>query len=91
MWVSFLSDITLIISDGEVWIDVPVGDHGEVEVMSFHRVVGVNGTEQLNNLTYEKVECRANKTNGNIYLYINILMYTGSYVFQGSLQEILLR
>lgn len=42
--------ITLIISDGEVWIDVLLWDHGEIEVVSLLGVVEINGTEELNEL-----------------------------------------
>lgn len=40
----------MIISDGEVWIDVLAGDHGEIEVVSFLRPIWIHGTEQLNEL-----------------------------------------
>lgn len=45
----FLS-ITLIISDGEVWIDAFLRDHRKVEVVSFHRLVRINRTQRLNEL-----------------------------------------
>lgn len=40
----------MIISEGEVGIDVPVGDHGEVEMVSFRRLVRINGADELNEL-----------------------------------------
>lgn len=43
-------NVTLIISDGEVGIDVLFGDHGEVEVVSLHRVIWIHCTKQLNDL-----------------------------------------
>lgn len=43
-------NITLIISDSEVWIDVLLWDHGEIEVVSLLRVVDINSTEELNEL-----------------------------------------
>lgn len=46
--------ITLIISDCEVWINALLGDHREVEMMSFDRVVWINGAEQLNELREQK-------------------------------------
>lgn len=45
---------TLIISQGEVGIDVPVGDHGEVEMVSFCRLVRINGADELNELRHTK-------------------------------------
>lgn len=44
------SALTLVVSDGEVWIDVFLSDHGEVEVVSLSRLVQVHSTEQLNEL-----------------------------------------
>lgn len=43
--------MTLVISEGEVGIDVPVGDHGEVEVVSFRRRVRINGADELDELS----------------------------------------
>lgn len=51
-------NITLIISDSEVWIDVLLRDHREVEVVSFDRVVRVNSAEQLNELRDTKTHYR---------------------------------
>ena len=47
-------NLTLIISDCEVWIDVLVRDHGEVEMVSFHGVIWINSTEKLNELGGKK-------------------------------------
>lgn len=41
----------MIISEGEVGIDVPVGDHGEVEMVSFRRLVRINGADELDELS----------------------------------------
>lgn len=54
----------MIISEGEVGIDVPVGDHGEVEMVSFRRCVWINSADELNELrdreTHDsrKMSCR---------------------------------
>lgn len=40
----------MIIPEGEVGIDVPVGDHGEVEMVSFRRLVRINGADELDEL-----------------------------------------
>lgn len=45
-----LSIPTLIISDCEVWIYAPLGHHGEVEMVSFKRLVWIKSAEQLNYL-----------------------------------------
>lgn len=47
----------MIISEGEVGIDVPVRDHGEVEMVSFRRLVWINSADELN-------ELRDTKTHG---------------------------
>lgn len=43
-----------MIANGEVRIDVLVGDHGEVEVVTLGRPVGIGGAEQLNELRHKK-------------------------------------
>lgn len=45
--------LTLIVSDGEVWIDALLGDHGEVEVVALHWLVRINRTQQLNELRHK--------------------------------------
>lgn len=49
-------NITLIISDCEVWINALLGDHRKVEMMSFGRVIWINSAEQLNELREQKKE-----------------------------------
>jgi len=39
---------TLVVSDGEVGIDVFVWDHGEIEMMAIYRIICISGTDQLN-------------------------------------------
>lgn len=50
--------LTLIVSDGEVWIDVLLRDHGEVEVVSLHGLVRIHGTQQLNELRHKDTRWR---------------------------------
>lgn len=40
----------MIISDSEVWIDVLLRDHGEIEVVTLHRLIRINSTEELDEL-----------------------------------------
>lgn len=54
---------TLIISDSEVRIDALLRDHGEVEVVSLHRLVRINSTEQLNELRDTKTRHRGAVSN----------------------------
>lgn len=54
---------TLIISDGEVWIDALIGDHREVEVVSLHRLVRIDSAEQLNDLRHTKTHYTGNMSN----------------------------
>lgn len=43
----------MIISEGEVGIDVPVGDHGEVEMVTFQWLVWINSADELNELRHK--------------------------------------
>lgn len=50
----FWLNVTLIISDCEVWIDVFLRDHGVVKLVPLHSLVWVNSTEKLNELKRQK-------------------------------------
>lgn len=61
--IYYFLNVTLIISDSEVWIDVLLGDHREVEVVSVHGLVWINSTEQLNELSDTKTHYKGNMSN----------------------------
>lgn len=52
----YISITTLIISDCEVWIDALLGDHREVKMVPFNRLVRIRSTESLNYLRDGKKE-----------------------------------
>jgi hypothetical protein len=43
--------LTLVVPDCEIRVDVLLRDHGEVEVVSLHRVVQIHSVDQLDELT----------------------------------------
>lgn len=64
--------LTLIISDGEVGIDVLFRDHGEIEVMSLHRVIWIHSTEQLNYLQETRTDDFQNMRNTMQTAYLEV-------------------